>query len=67
MAISADKLVDMMVVALVLGVLIGIVADYTIGVANTGNITGTTATVIVLIPLAIVLAVVIGYFKMVRN
>jgi hypothetical protein len=62
-AMSINTLIGMIVVALILGVLIEIIADYSIGVSGTGNVTGATATVLDLIPVALVLAVIVAFFK----
>lgn len=68
MTMNAGKLVDMMVVALIFGVLIGLIADYTIGVnASASNVTGTTYTLLILVPLALAIVVVVSFFKLIRK
>ena len=65
-AMSVNRLIGMVVVALVLGILIQTVADYTIGISGTGNVTGAVATLLDFVPLALVLAVIVAFFKSVR-
>jgi hypothetical protein len=63
-AMNVNRLIGLIVVALVLGVLIGVIADYTIGInSSDSNVTGVTYTLLTLVPLALVLTVVIAYFK----
>ena len=66
MAISINALIGAVVVALVLGILIDVVADYSIGLNNNAsetNLTGTTGTIIDFVPIAIILVVIVSYFK----
>ena len=65
--ISINKLITMIVVALILGILIDVIADYTIGVSGTGNVTGATATILDFVPLALVLAVIVAFFRSVGD
>lgn len=61
--ISISSLIGMILVVVVLGALMYTVADNTIGIANTKNVTGATATLVALIPLFLVIAVVISFVK----
>jgi len=58
---SVSRLIGAVIVAVVLGALIGTVADSTIGVAGTGNVTGPTGILVALVPLFLVIAVVISF------
>lgn len=60
-AMSVGILVGMVVVAVVLGSLLGTVTDNTIGISGTGNVTGATATMVDLVPLFLVIAVVLSF------
>ena len=66
-AMSVNTLISLVVVALVLGLLIETVADNTIGISDTGNVTGSTATLLDFVPLALVLAVIVGFFRSVKG
>lgn len=59
--LSIGRLIGAVIVAVVLGALIGTVADNTIGRAGTGNVTGATGVMLALVPLFLVIAVVISY------
>ena len=58
---SVGILVGMVVVAVVLGSLMNTIADNTIGISGTGNVTGATATMVDLVPLFLVIAVVLSF------
>ena len=58
---SVSRLIGAVIVAVVFGALIGTVADSTIGVANTGNVTGPTGIMVALVPLFLVIAVIISF------
>ena len=58
---SISRLIGAVIVAVVLGALIGTVADSTIGVQNTGNVTGPTSIMVGLVPLFLVIAVIVSY------
>lgn len=50
--------------AVLLGALLGTIADNTIGIQNTGNITGATSTLVGLVPIALLIGVVVAFFAM---
>ena len=58
---SIGRLIGAVIVAVVLGALMGTVADSTIGRQNTGNVTGATSIMLGLVPLFLVIAVVVSY------
>jgi len=58
---SISRLIGAVIVAVVLGALIGTVTDNTIGLQGAGNVTGATSTMLGLVPLFLVIAVVISY------
>ena len=61
---SLSMLISMVVVAVVLGSLIGTVTDNTIGQnESTTNVTGATHTMLGLVPLFLVIAVVVSFVK----
>jgi len=66
MALSVEGLIKLVIVAVVFGALIGTVADNTIGVSGTGNITGATSTMVVLVPLFLTIAVILGFVREAR-
>ena len=59
--INIASLVGAVVVAIVLGALLGTVADNTIGIQGVGNVTGATSTMVGLVPLFLVIAVVLSF------
>jgi len=58
---SISRLIGAVIVAVVLGALIGTVTDNTIGLQGGGNVTGATSTMLGLVPLFLVIAVVVSY------
>lgn len=52
-----------LIAAVVFGALLPTIADNTIGIANTGNISGATATLVTLVPLALSIGIVVLLFK----
>lgn len=64
---SIGQLIGGVILAVVLGALITTVADNTIGVSGTGNVTGATATMLDLVPLFLVIAVVLSYVASARG
>ena len=60
---SVSSLIGMIIVVVVLGALMYTIADSTIGIAGTKNVTGPTGTLVGLIPLFLVIAVVISFVK----
>ncbi len=51
--------------AVVFGAVIGTIADNTIGISGTGNVTGATATLVDLVPLFVTIAVLIAIIGLV--
>ena len=67
-AMSVNRLIGMVVVALVLGLLIPTIADYTIGInTSASNVTGTIHTLVSFVPMVIVLMVIVTFFRSVSK
>lgn len=65
-ALSISQLIGMVIGAVILGALIGTVADSTIGITrNTSltNVTGATYVMVALVPLFLVIFVVVSYIS----
>lgn len=60
---SISKLIGAVIIAIVLGALIGTITDSTIGMQGTGNVTGATSVMVGLIPLFLVIAVLVSYIS----
>ena len=60
---SIATIITMVLTVVVLGALMYTIADNTIGIANTKNVTGATAALLVLVPLFLVIAVVTSFVK----
>jgi hypothetical protein len=57
--VQPREIVGYLIVAVLLGALLPTIANSTIGIAGTGNITGATAVVVALVPLFIVIIIIL--------
>jgi len=53
-------IIGALIAAVFLGAVIGVIADSTIGIAGTGNVTGATGTLLELIPIIIMIGVIVA-------
>lgn len=58
-----DKVMDSAIVLLVVGALTPTIADFTIGISGTGNVTGITAAVLPLTIALLILGVMVGIYR----
>ena len=66
-AFQLNALISAVVVALILGLMISTIADNTIGInSSASNVTGSTYTLVSFVPLVLVLAVVICFFRVMK-
>lgn len=67
MALNLSTLIDIFLIVVLFGALIATVADQTIGIAGTGNVTGATSTMTALVALVFVIVVIAGIVRFVKK